>query len=286
MNSPAADWTCYHLFILKLGRQSYKAPHVMGDKEFEAVMDRIGWRLPIGIRVFHFRDIDQLLLNPVVEAYPVLNVSVLDLFYNAPEQPMKLKDRLREKTFPISRKCGDLVLCDVDHIYKRLYRVDGTRCSIITKMKITPISLKQAKVYISQHHRHCGPPKFHKFSVCLTVNGEPEPVGVAVASTPKAKAQMDGKTLEINRVCSDPRYADACSKLYALSVRIGKNLGYERFVSYTLPEESGASLKAAGFQMDGKTCASAHGWDSPSRPRSPDKYPEGEKLRWVLKTEC
>ena len=99
------------------------------------------------------------------------------------------------------------------------------------------------------------------------------------------KHQMDGETLEINRCCTDPRYADVCnvcSSLYARAVRIGRELGYRRFLTYTLPEESGSSLRAVGFQPDGVAKASAGGWNSPSRPRSTDRYPAGEKLRWVL----
>ena len=94
--------------------------------------------------------------------------------------------------------------------------------------------------------------------------------------------QMDGETLEINRCCTDPRYSDVCSCLYARAIRIGRELGYRRFLTYTLPEESGSSLRAVGFQPDGGTKASRNGWNSPSRPRDTDRYPAGGKLRWVL----
>lgn len=93
---------------------------------------------------------------------------------------------------------------------------------------------------------------------------------------------MDGKTLEINRVCAEYRYANACSKLYAQIVRTGRNLGYKRFVTYTLPDESGASLKAAGFRFDSTTVDCAHGWDRAGRPRRIEKYPVGPKQRWIL----
>ena len=74
---------------------------------------------------------------------------------------------------------------------------------------------------------------------------------MAIASIPKARCQMDGVTLEINRCCADPRYADVCSNLYARTIRIGREMGYTRFLTYTLPEESGSSLRAVGFQVDG-----------------------------------
>ena len=81
---------------------------------------------------------------------------------------------------------------------------------------------------------------------------------------------------------SDPRYADVCSNLYARTIRIGREMGYTRFLTYTLPEESGSSLRAVGFQLDGTVHGSSHGWDSPSRPRTAGRYPSGDKLRWVL----
>ncbi len=154
--------------------------------------------------------------------------------------------------------------------------------SLVTRLEAVPITLQEASAYIDRYHRHNAGPKFHKFSVCLRVPGEPEPVGVAVAGIPKARHQMDGETLEINRCCTDPRYADVCSCLYARAIRIRRELGYRRFLTYTLPEESGSSLRAVGFQPDGVTKASRNGWDSPSRPRDTDRYPAGEKLRWVL----
>lgn len=101
-------------------------------------------------------------------------------------------------------------------------------------------------------------------------------------NVPKARRQMDGVTLEINRCCTDPRYADVCSNLYARTIRIGREMGYTRFLTYTLPEESGSSLRAVGFQLDGTVHGSSHGWDSPSRPRTAGRYPSGDKLRWVL----
>ena len=174
------------------------------------------------------------------------------------------------------------MFADTEDGYSRLYCVDGNTSSLVTRLEAVPITLQEASAYIDRRHRHSAGPKFHKFSICLRVPGEPDPVGVAVASTPKARHQMDGETLEINRCCTDPRYADVCSCLYARAVRIGRELGYRRLLTYTLLEESGSSLRAVGFQPDGVTKASADGWNSPSRFRDTDRYPVREKIRWVL----
>jgi hypothetical protein len=59
-------------------------------------------------------------------------------------------------------------------------------------------------------------------------------------------------------------------------------MGYHRAITYSLPEESGASLKAVGFRFDGMTKHSPNGWDMPGRPRKkPARYPNGPKMRWV-----
>ena len=162
--------------------------------------------------------------------------------------------------------------------------MDGITSSLIVRLEACPITLQEASAYVEAHHRHNAGPKFHKFSLCLRAPGEVEPVGVAIASIPKARCQMDGVTLEINRCCADPRYADVCSNLYARTIRIGREMGYTRFLTYTLPEESGSSLRAVGFQVDGVVHSPSGGWNAPSRPRSTRRYPSGDKVRWVLHT--
>ena len=271
----------YHLFIARIAGQDYKIPHVMDDVEFERTIRLNSGYLPRGLRAYHFNNMDYLMLNSIIAAMPVANIPVKELFGTIPAQPMKFKDKEYEKTFDIKRKYGDFVLYE-GSLGEVFQKVDGSHSCIITELKAWPITLREAQEYIKKHHRHCGPPKFHKFSVALKVEGEQEFVGVGVASTPKSRAQMDGETLEINRVCSDARYADVCSKLYALMIRAGKSMGYHRFISYTLPEESGASLKAAGFHFDGMTEERTSSWNSRNRPRNTKQYPQGAKARWIL----
>jgi len=276
------DKDIYHMFLAQLNGQSYRCSALLNDAAFEQRMDTLLWRMPYHLRAFHTSDPKWAADNPVLKAAPVLPVDIDGLLSALPLQPMRLKDKRRQQTLAVRRKCGDYVLADTEDGYGRLYCVDGIASSLVTRLEVVPITLQEASAYIDRHHRHNAGPKFHKFSICLRVPGEPEPVGVAVASTPKARCQMDGETLEINRCCTDPRYADVCSCLYARAIRIGRELGYRRFLTYTLPEESGSSLRAVGFQPDGVTKASANGWSSPSRPRDTAQYPAGEKIRWVL----
>ena len=270
------------MFLAYLDGQSFRCSALMDDAAFDCVMDGLRWRMPYNLRAFHCTDPAWAENNPVLRLTPALPESVERILGNAPACLMKLKDKRRQQTLPVRCKCGSFVIADTEDGYGRLYRVDGTASNLITKLEAEPITLKEASTYIDRHHRHNAGPNFHKFSVCLRADGEPEPVGVAVASIPKARHQMDGETLEINRCCTDPRYADVCSNLYARAIRIGREMGYRRFLTYTLPGESGSSLRAVGFQLDGVVKGSDSGWDSPSRPRVMERYPSGDKLRWVL----
>lgn len=71
-------------------------------------------------------------------------------------------------------------------------------------------------------------------------------VGVAVAGRPVARHFDDGLTLEVSRTCTDGT-PNANSKLYGAIWRAASALGYRRLITYTQADESGASLRGAGF---------------------------------------
>lgn len=270
--------TVSHLFLARVDSQSYRCSALLNDTAFDSLMDALHWKMPYGLRAFHCSDPKQIGKNPVLKGMPVLSTPLDLLLSSLPVQAMRLKDKRRGETLTVRNKCGDFVIAETEDSYGRLYRVDGKASSLITRLEAVPITLQEASAYVDKYHRHNTGPKFHKYSICLCAPGEPEPVGVAVASIPKARHQMDGETLEINRCCTDVRYADVCSALYARVIRIGREMGYRRFLTYTLPEESGSSLKAAGFHPDGTVAPSSNGWNSPSRPRDVKQYPKGENF--------
>jgi len=107
-------------------------------------------------------------------------------------------------------------------------------------------------------------------------------VGVVVVGQPIARGNCDGYTAEITRCCVIDKQPNANSKLYAAAIRAARAMGYRRIITYTLPTESGSTLKAVGFQFNGLTKNNPNGWDSPSRPRrKPIKYPYCQKMRWI-----
>lgn len=148
--------------------------------------------------------------------------------------------------------------------------------------RLTPITLREAREFVKEHHRHNSPPQGHKFSVGLTEDGVL--VGVVIVGRPIARRQDDGQTAEVTRCCVLNDRPNANSILYGAAWRAARAMGYTRIITYTLPSESGASLRAAGFQKVGMTEAKRDGWNVPSRPRiRAEKYPDGQKVIWEIR---
>lgn len=145
----------------------------------------------------------------------------------------------------------------------------------MSQLELVPITAKEADAFIARYHRHHPPPHGGKFYIGVAVEGEI--VGVAIAGRPVSRVLDDGWTLEVTRVATDGT-KNACSKLYGAVMRAGKAMGYRRFVTYTLPHEGGASLRAAGWHLDGETTGGT--WNTPARPRV-DKHPTQYKIRWL-----
>ncbi len=140
-----------------------------------------------------------------------------------------------------------------------------------------PISFSEAAAFVAKHHRHHLPPRGHKFS--LAVADDSGVIrGVATVGRPVARHFDDGWTLEVNRVATDGA-KNACSQLYGASRRVCFALGYRRLITYTLPEEGGASLRGAGWKCLGEAGGKNRGWNCKSRPRV-DKHPLQQKLLW------
>jgi len=141
-------------------------------------------------------------------------------------------------------------------------------------LTITPIEFKEAKAFVARHHRHHRQIQGHKFSLAV-VEGE-QVVGVVIVGRPVARGNDNGWTLEVTRCCTDGT-PNACSKLYSAARRAAAALGYRRLITYILASESGSTLKAANWILNGP--AGGGSWDCASRPRV-DKHPTELKLRY------
>ena len=141
-------------------------------------------------------------------------------------------------------------------------------------LSLQPVTLSEAHAFVAQHHRHHKPSVGGLFAVA--VNDGSEVRGVAVIGRPVARGNADGYTAEVTRVCTLGD-KNGCSMLYAACWRAAKALGYRRLITYTLPEEGGASLRGAGWKEIGRRGGGS--WSCKSRPRV-DKHPLQIKILW------
>jgi len=155
-------------------------------------------------------------------------------------------------------------------------RMDSTHIPRL-ELYLRPIGLRAANAFVAAHHRHHGPTRGHKFSISVT-DAQGQSRGVVIAGRPVARRLDDGTHLEVLRMCTDGT-PNACSMLYGAVRRAAKAMGYlpEQIITYTLEGEGGASLRAAGWQLDG--CTEGGSWDRPSRSRV-DSHPTERKFRW------
>ena len=145
-----------------------------------------------------------------------------------------------------------------------------------TSLAVVPCTLREARAFVDKHHRHHRAPQGGLFAIGAA-DGE-RMVGVVIVGMPVARMLADGWTAEVTRLCVVDA-PNACSMLYAAAWRAARAIGYRRLVTYTLPEEGGGSLRAAGWRLVGE--AGGGSWSRKDRPRV-DTHPTQEKLRWEV----
>jgi hypothetical protein len=141
-------------------------------------------------------------------------------------------------------------------------------------ISLAPISIAEANAFVSIHHRHHRPVPGAKF--CIAVTDGEKVCGVAIVGRPVARLLDNGLTLEVNRCCTDGT-RNACSMLYGAAWRAAKALGYLKLITYTLPDEGGASLRASGWKLIGERGGGT--WNRNQRLRV-DTHPLQKKLLW------
>lgn len=144
------------------------------------------------------------------------------------------------------------------------------------KLELTPVSFADACAFVALHHRHNKPPVGHKFSIGAAAGGKL--VGVAMVGRPVARMFDDGVTLEVNRTATDGT-PNANSLLYGAAWRAAKAMGYHRLITYTQYNESGASLRAAGWRIVAQRKPTP-GWARPSRPRADHGADNIQRTLW------
>ena len=144
------------------------------------------------------------------------------------------------------------------------------------KLRIVPITQKEAKAYINKHHRHHNASLGSIFQIAVAKGDKI--VGVAMVGRPVARHLDNGWTLEVNRCCTDGSKM-ACSMLYSASWRVAKNLGYIKLITYILDTEKGTSLYGSGWNLVGERGGGS--WNCKSRPRV-DVNPTQKKIMFEI----
>ena len=143
-------------------------------------------------------------------------------------------------------------------------------------LRVRPLTLKQANACVSELHRHHQPVRGHRFSIgCFDDAGNCH--GAAIVGRPVARAVDQYSVAEVTRLVTDGT-ANACSLLYGACARAAKAMGFDLIQTYILDSETGISLKASGWHLDGTV--KGRSWSCPSRPRK-DSHPTIAKQRWI-----
>jgi len=145
-------------------------------------------------------------------------------------------------------------------------------------LEVVPITITEANELVNRWHRHHRPVQGGLFAVAVAAGDSI--VGAAIIGRTQARMSDDGWTVEVTR-CATDGTKNACSKLYRAAWRAASALGWKRLVTYTLPDEGGASLRAAGFRCLG--LAGGGSWSRHNRPRV-DMHPTQQKFKWELTT--
>ena len=151
-------------------------------------------------------------------------------------------------------------------------------------MRIVPITLREARAFIEEHHRHSKPPRGWKFGIGLKIDDQL--IGVATAGRPIARHFDDGLTIEVNRTCTNGA-KNANSMLYGAVWRAARAMGYCRAITYTQADETGASLKGAGWTRV-KVLPARKGWADSSVKLKKIRDSEGaggvERVLWEVRS--
>jgi hypothetical protein len=136
------------------------------------------------------------------------------------------------------------------------------------------VPLYSARQFVAEHHRHL--PKVRGGIIAVGCYDAERLCGVAILGRPSARLFDNGERMELVR-CATDGTSNAGSALYGAARRVSNALGMGQLVTYTLPEESGASLRGAGWVEDGQTAGGE--WTRSARPRAAAHDPRA-KTRW------
>jgi len=143
------------------------------------------------------------------------------------------------------------------------------------KLRVVPITLKEANALVAKLHRHHKPAVGLRFAIGAERDGRL--VGAAIVGRPVARKTPQYRIAEVTRLVSDGT-KNVCSLLYAACARAAEAIGYDLIQTFTLATEPGTSLVAAGWVRVGTS--PGRDWNVPSRGGRRTDQAMGARVRW------
>lgn len=148
-------------------------------------------------------------------------------------------------------------------------------------VEIVPVTLPLANALVARWHRHHAPLPGGFGWFCLGAIVSEEMRGVAIGGRPTNRNNDNKQTIEVLRLASDGT-PNVCSALLGACGRVGRAMGASRVITYTLEQESGSSLKAAGWTLE-ETGIQSWWAKGHSRTRAVERDHMAQlKVRWAL----
>jgi hypothetical protein len=131
----------------------------------------------------------------------------------------------------------------------------------MNKLTVVPLTLREANDFVYNFHRHNGRTARNGGKFAIGASVDSALVGVAIVGNPISGSFMDGFTAEVLRACVHPDAPRNCNSfLYGACWRVWRAMGGLKLVTYTLQEESGASLRGAGWRVVAEVAPTKEGW--------------------------
>lgn len=152
------------------------------------------------------------------------------------------------------------------------------------KLTVVPMTLKEANDFVASYHRHNGRTARNGGKFAIGASYGDQLVGVAIVGNPISASFMDGFTAEVLRGCVRPDApCNANSFLYGACWRVWRAMGGLKLVTYTLQEESGASLRGAGWKVVAEVQPTKAGWNKNDHLTRIWQPVQGQlKFRWEI----
>jgi hypothetical protein len=151
------------------------------------------------------------------------------------------------------------------------------------RLTVVPLTLPKANAWVKAWHRHHDVIGAGFVWVCLAcVTEDGRVCGVAITGRPTNRNNDDGQTLEVLRVATDGT-PNAPSALLGACARLARAMGAAACITYTLDEESGASLRGSGWDREADGIKSKWMNGNTRRTAILRDHHDKSKVRWALR---